>query len=416
MRLFRQQEAALANEHALQRAALRSLLESADEEKEGKETFQRTVSGAETEASGDGCGVCSDAGDQVAECVEPMTSVQEGYAGEQVLVGAEKFAAHIVKEVGVVSAGPDVVQDLGDVPTDGSCFVESAFQDEGKDLGGVITECCYTDESAFQDEGADAAVVEVLRDGAARTAQVECISDSECEIIGDRCDQLTSEERQTGRIAPPTGGARCDRSRAPSQHPLERVSEGSQSGDDTQEEQDDELDDPQLRGRKRCRGAADDELAFDDEVTASESEASDDDLDREYDQLGAQTWAARLSTVERVMHKYGLQEAVCIAAEASNAVLMYKTPTWTSSQWVTHGCLQDVDSQVIIFRVKGTHTDRAEAAQCDADCQLLSFATCMIAAKMASALGPDGGIEYQQLQPHLSSRLQDLQNMARQAD
>ena len=155
LRLFRQQEAALASEHALQRAALRSLLSDEEPIKQEEAHFARSASAAETAASG---------GDIVTE---PVATPAASVFGD------------VDQGIGV---GDTESEELHREQRDGSHSVAAAFQDEGAD-------------AAAAESGADAQ----------RTAQVECISESECEIVEDRCDQLTSEERQTGRISPPGG-------------------------------------------------------------------------------------------------------------------------------------------------------------------------------------------------------------------
>ena len=143
--------------------------------------------------------------------------------------------------------------------------------------------------------------------------------------------------------------------------------------------------------------------------------SDDEDLDREYDQLDTLSWAARLSAVERVIKRHGLDEAVCFAVEAAGADLLLQPPTWTSQEWAVRARLQDVASQDIIFRATGRHPACEATAQKDVHSQVLNFATCLIGAKIASALGPSPhsvGLDYKHLQPHLVKRLQELQEIA----
>ncbi len=349
MALFRQQEMALAAEHARQRSALMMVMEEPLAEPSASECeFERGVT-AETVAS------ATDLAVQTEEHVDCQDAI------------------HIIPH--------DVNQGRGDT----SC----EFNDDGGTNTPAVLHAVY-DESELVDPGYSAAREAPIESGVCEAPA------REREAGVTRCDQLTSEWHRADCIHPRAGGqvGGCGMPDSAS-HASDGggrsspcLSSGSRS-------------DSEARGRKRR--SPDDGLVFDDD--------SIEDVESSASPPHQATWAATLTQVEKELAINGLSDAATLAVESIGCEFQEAPPQLTGHGWVSMARIVREDTHEVLFKAAGKHAESKRTARRSAYCQVLLYAATQIAANMVKAFRPSsvhGGLRLEDLHHHLHDRIKDL--------
>ena len=352
MSLFRQQELALAAEHAKQRSALMMVMdEHLDEPKSERALeFTRGVSEETVASSMDLCAVKSE--QETVDCQDAAQTISKD---ECKVDEVDSFA------IGV---------DTGGAP---SC------------LHGVYdVEAGHTGYSAAQEGECTSGVCE--RQACERGAGVA------------RCDHLTSEGPRADciRTCAVRQVGECGSPKSPS-HAFEcggRSSPCLSSGRGSDSE-----------GRGRKRRSPEDGLVFDDDSV--EDDATSDSGSQSHQA----TWAATLTQVEHELANHGLSAAVTLAVESIGCKFKEAPPQLTCHGWVSMASVVHEDYSEELYQTAGVHQESKRAARRSAYGQVLQYATTQIAANMVKAFRPNAthsGLHLEDLHHHLHTRIKDL--------